>query len=56
MKISETIEKLKQLQSEIGDVIFEVRNPAGDYAEIEAVEKVNAGTSKNVDWRVFADS
>lgn len=59
MTITKLIERLKELQNNVGDVTVEVRNQDGDFDEASAVETVNVSVSSkrgNVTiWRVYID-
>jgi len=56
MKISELINHLQTKLQELGDVIVEVRNAAGDFDEAYCIERANVGTVSKPRIRVFIDT
>ena len=57
MIITELIERLQQLQDQIGNVEVEVRNPAGDYDITTVVQRVNISPyPRETKWRVYVDA
>ena len=57
MKIKELIKRLKELQETSGDVIVEVRNPAGDFSDANDVQIVNVSRkTSEIIWRVYLDT
>jgi hypothetical protein len=57
MCITELVKRLGEIKSRIGDMVVEVRNPAGDFNEASAVELVSLPQESVVTrWRVFIDA
>lgn len=57
MKITQLIKSLEELQKSVGDVVVEVRNPAGDFDEASEATPVNVSQKYGEPkWRVYVEA
>lgn len=57
MTINQLIKRLEELREVAGDIVVEVRNPAGDFDDAFEAQLVNVSRKSGEDkWRVFVEA